>query len=90
MTNGNTRGEMMRTAKIAISMDKAMLKQLDDLVKDSGFPSRSKAIQEAVNNLIKRKQGTRLARECAKLDPDEETAIAEEGMNGEIGSWPEY
>ena len=80
----------MSTAKIAISMNKEMLKQLDTLVKDTGYPSRSSAIQEAVYGLLERKYGNRLARECAKLDPDEEMAIAEEGMNSELGSWPEY
>jgi hypothetical protein len=33
---------------------------------------------------------TRLAREAAKLDPDEEKALAEEGMGAELAVWPEY
>lgn len=31
----------------------------------------------------------RLADECAKLDPVEERQLAEEGMTGEIETWPE-
>jgi hypothetical protein len=33
---------------------------------------------------------TRLAAECAKLDPKFEKALAEEGWGREIDSWPEY
>jgi len=32
----------------------------------------------------------RLARECAKLDPKVERAMAEEGMSRELAEWPEY
>lgn len=80
----------MSTAKIAISISEEMLRQLDDLVSKAAFPSRSGAIQKAVHDLLDRQYGNRLARECAKLDPEEEMAIAEEGMNSELGSWPEY
>jgi hypothetical protein len=32
----------------------------------------------------------RLARECAKLDPVEEKAMAEEGLSKDGKTWPEY
>ncbi len=80
----------MSTAKIAISMNEDILHQLDDLVSQAEFPSRSGAIQKAVLEMLEKKYGNRLARECAKLDPEEEMTIAEEGMNSELGSWPEY
>jgi hypothetical protein len=32
----------------------------------------------------------RLARECAKLDPKFEQAMAEEGISRELAKWPEY
>lgn len=32
----------------------------------------------------------RLAIECAKLDPTEEQALAEEGMELELEEWSEY
>jgi hypothetical protein len=32
----------------------------------------------------------RLARECAKLDPKFEQALAEEGIGSEMAQWPEY
>lgn len=80
----------MSTAKIAISMNEKLLHQLDDLVAKAEFPSRSRAIQNAVSEMLKKKYSNRLARECAKLNPEEEIVIAEEGMNSELGSWPEY
>ena len=38
----------MATAKIAISLDEGTVKRLDRLVKSRIFPSRSKVIQDAV------------------------------------------
>lgn len=37
-----------------------------------------------------RRDNTRLARECAKLHPAEEQALADEGMVEEAEGWPEY
>jgi Arc/MetJ-type ribon-helix-helix transcriptional regulator len=86
----HTGGDEMAASKIAITIDDKLLKQLDYMVKSRGFPNRSKAIQEAVAEKLKRIEGTRLARECAKLDPDYEQNMAEEGFSMEIGEWPEY
>ena len=33
---------------------------------------------------------TRLAQECAKLDPESEKALAEEGMSMDESEWSEY
>ena len=70
----------MSRAKIAISLDEQMLKQLDGLVAQAVFSNRSQAIQTAVQEKLERIDQGRLARECAKLDPAFETAIAEEGF----------
>jgi metal-responsive CopG/Arc/MetJ family transcriptional regulator len=80
----------MASAKIAITMDKSTLQRLDRLVKDQVFPNRSKAIQDAVEEKIKKLERNRLARECAKLDPAMEKAMAEVGMSEELEQWPEY
>ncbi|MFC1824213.1 ribbon-helix-helix domain-containing protein [Thermodesulfobacteriota bacterium] len=80
----------MAASKIAITLDKNMLKQLDMLVKSNIFPNRSKAIQEAVAEKLTRMEKSRLAQECAKLDPDFEKALAEEGFTSELEEWPEY
>jgi len=80
----------MAASKIAITIDNKLLKQLDLMVKSKVFPNRSKAIQEAVADKLKRLERTRLAQECAKLDPDYEQNMAEEGFPMEIDQWPEY
>jgi len=80
----------MKTAKVAISINKKTLKRLDHLVKEEVFPSRSKAIQEAIEDKLNRLERTRLAQECAKLDPVAEQAMAEEGLSEELDRWPEY
>jgi metal-responsive CopG/Arc/MetJ family transcriptional regulator len=80
----------MGTAKVAITIDDETLQRLDRLVKEHVFPNRSKAIQEAVQDKIKRLEKTRLARECSKLDPSYEKALAEEGISEDVTEWPEY
>ena len=80
----------MAASKIAITIDDNLLKQLDLMVKSNVYPNRSKAIQEAVADKLKRLGRTRLAQECAKLDPEDEQKIAEEGFSMEIVEWPDY
>jgi metal-responsive CopG/Arc/MetJ family transcriptional regulator len=80
----------MRAAKVAITMDEAILKRLDRLVSARVFPNRSRAIQAAVAEKLQRLDQSRLARECAKLDRNAEQALAEEGMASEAGQWPAY
>ena len=80
----------MAARKVAISIDKGLLVELDNLVANDVFPSRSEAIQIAVQEKLARLKRSRLARECAKLDPSSEQAVAEEGISGELSRWPEY
>ncbi|MBW1783451.1 MAG: ribbon-helix-helix protein, CopG family [Deltaproteobacteria bacterium] len=80
----------MAASKIAITLESDMLKRLDMLVKSNLFPNRSKAIQEAVAEKLKRIEKSRLAQECAKLDPEFEQSLAEEGFTTELEEWPEY
>lgn len=80
----------MRTAKVAVSIDKSTLAELDQLVKNNVFPSRSRAIQEAVEDKLANLRKTRLAEECAKLDPSDEQALAEESVSEGMSQWPEY
>ena len=80
----------MNKTKIAITLDQNSIEQLDRLVSKHIFPNRSRAIQEAVQEKLKRMEQTRLARECAKLDPALEKAMAEEGLSEELNKWPEY
>jgi metal-responsive CopG/Arc/MetJ family transcriptional regulator len=80
----------MPRSKVAISMDESTLHRLDVLVRQRVFPSRSQAIQSAVEEKLERMDRGRLARECAKLDPEFEKALAEEGMSEDLRQWPEY
>jgi len=80
----------MSTTKVAISIDRRLLGRVDALVKRRKFPSRSRAIQEAVEEKLSRLDRSRLARECAKLDPRTEQAMAEEGISGDLAEWPDY
>jgi metal-responsive CopG/Arc/MetJ family transcriptional regulator len=80
----------MATTKIAITIDDNTLKRLDFLVKSKFFPNRSNAIQQAVVEKLSRVEKSRLAQECAKLDPEFEQCLAEEGFSSELEEWPEY
>ena len=80
----------MPRSKVAISMEESTLHRLDVLVRQRVFPSRSQAIQSAVEEKLERMDRGRLARECAKLDPTFEKALAEEGMSEDLQQWPEY
>lgn len=80
----------MSSVKVAITIDQENLIRVDNLVSKGVFPSRSRAIAEAVAEKLTRMEHSRLAAECAKLDPASEQALAEEGMGLELGTWPEY
>jgi metal-responsive CopG/Arc/MetJ family transcriptional regulator len=80
----------MSTAKVTISIDQALLKKVDGLVKARRFHSRSHAIQTAIQEKITRIDKSRLARECSKLNKAFEQALADEGLDTEIEEWPEY
>ena len=80
----------MAKAKVAVTLDEKILMEVDRLVTRRVFPSRSRAIEEAVLEKLDRLSRDRLARECAKLDPVLEKALAEEGMTEELERWPEY
>ncbi len=80
----------MAQAKVAITLNEHLLVRLDHLVREQVFASRSQAIQEAVREKLERLTQGRLARECAKLDPEFEQRLAEEGLSAEVETWPEY
>ena len=80
----------MSSSKIAITIESGMLAEVDALVKKRMFPNRSRAIQEAVKEKLCRLNQSLLAQECAKLDPEYEKALAEEGLTEDLSEWPEY
>ncbi len=80
----------MSKAKIAITLEEESIADLDRLVSEHVFQNRSQAIQDAISDKLRRMKRGRLAKECAKLDPAFEKAIAEEGLAGDMSEWPEY
>lgn len=80
----------MGKAKIAITLDKEFIGELDNLVDRHFFLNRSQAIQDAVKEKLARMKRSRLSMECAKLDPKFEKAMAEEGLIEDVSRWPEY
>lgn len=80
----------MSSSKIAITLESDLLAEVDALVKKRLFPSRSRAIQEAVKEKLDRLNQSRLAQECAKPDPEYEKALSEEGLKQDLTEWPEY
>ncbi len=80
----------MSSSKIAITLESDMLAQVDTLVKNRMFPSRSRAIQEAVKEKLNRLNQSLLAQECSKLEPEYEKAFADEGLQEDFFEWPEY
>ena len=76
----------MASSKIAITLKSELLEEVDALVKNHIFPNRSKAIQKAVEEKLHRMNQTLLARECAKLNPEREQELAEEGFDPPCGS----
>ena len=80
----------MGKSKVAISLDESTLDRIDQLVKKQVFPNRSQAIEEAVAEKLARIEKSRLAEECAKLDPAFEKALAGEGLSEDLAEWPKY
>jgi len=80
----------MPKTKVAVTVDAALLDRVDELVHKRRFANRSQAVERALAETLERLARTRLARECAKLDPREEKALAEEGLAGSLDTWPEY
>jgi metal-responsive CopG/Arc/MetJ family transcriptional regulator len=80
----------MPSVKVAITLERETLRQVDSLVARRVFQNRSRAIQTALREKIDRVQGTRLAAECANLDLKFEQALAEEGLREDVAAWPEF
>jgi metal-responsive CopG/Arc/MetJ family transcriptional regulator len=78
----------MPASKIAITLDEKLLKVVDRWVAERRYPSRSRAIQAAVEEEVRHQRRSLLAEEAVKLDPAEEQAMADEGIGDE--TWPRY
>lgn len=70
----------MPKTRIAVTLKHDLLVRLDRIVTEGAFPNRNKAVEAAIEEKLERMKRGRLARECARLDPEYEKALAEEGM----------
>lgn len=57
---------------------------------DTVCPRQSHVIQSTMAVKLGRGVQHRLARECSKLDPAFEQALAEEGLSEDTAAWPAY
>ncbi len=80
----------MAAAKIAITLDRELLREVDLGVRRGLYRNRSRAIEEAVREKLERQRRRRVLVEAKKLNPKEERALAEEGITGEESAWPAY
>lgn len=83
------RERLMSSTKIAVTLDRGLLRRLDQLVEEGRFTSRGHILQEAVCEKCDRLDESRLARERAKLNPVEEKQLAEERLAEDFKNWPE-
>lgn len=80
----------MARAKVAVTIEADLLREVDRWVAEGEFPNRSQAIQAGLARLREeRVRRHSLLRELARLDPVEERALSEEWLRGER-AWPEY
>ncbi len=79
----------MSTTKVAVTLEQDTLKEIDRWVKQGQFPSRSRAIQTALVEMMARRKRRRLIEELTKLDRKQERALAEASFSGDT-PWPEY
>jgi Arc/MetJ-type ribon-helix-helix transcriptional regulator len=79
-------GEVVQ--KIAVTLDRRSVADLDRWVREGKYPNRSRALQSAMNLLSEREKRTRLVRELAKIDPQEERLLAGQDLGDR--AWPEY
>ena len=83
----------MAKAKITVTVDEGMLVELDQLVQQEAFESRSAAMEAAVSALLTAQAEAQYDRALAALTPAdvaEMQALAEEGMADFAAGLKEY
>ena len=72
---------LQRRAKVSVTLPESVVAQIDRLVEEGRYESRSTAFEEAAQQLLRAQMDALIEREVAKLDRDAETTEAEEGMD---------
>src|SRR5690349_21416801 len=81
-------GSFFMVQKIAVTLEKETVAEVDRWVREGKYPNRSRALQSAVTLLAEREKRRRLTRELGKMDRREEQRMAEEGVGA--STWPPY
>ena len=68
----------MAASKIAVTVDEKIVRQVDRLVREGKYKSRSSVIQDALSEKLSERKRKCLSIEAAKLNPKEERELAEE------------
>ena len=79
----------MPKLRFAATIDATLLRQVDEMVRRRRFANRSQAVERALTETLRRLARSRLARACARLDPGEEKALAEDGLARRVRSLSE-
>lgn len=79
----------MGAKKFAVSIDLILVKKLDKAIKNGIVKNRSNALKNALSDYLIKLEAEAVKRECLKLNPKEERAIANEFSESE-DSWPQY
>ena len=80
----------MSTKKITITLEGNIIEGIDSLVKKNEYRSRSKAIQIAVEEYLRKIEKQKLYAEIDKLDKKEEMKVAENSLEAVNEIWEEY
>lgn len=79
------RRRAMVAAKVAVTIEEDLLREVDRWVAAGDYPNRSRAVQAGLRALKdSRGRRRRLLRELAKLDPREEQALSEEMLRAAV------
>ncbi len=69
-----------RHAKVSVTLPSRLLAEIDALVAQGAYKSRSAALEEAASRLMRARTDALIERGLEETDWDEEAALAEEGM----------
>lgn len=79
---------MRSMKKVFLTLEPETVRRIDSLVERRSFLDRSHAVEAALREKFANLATGRLARECAKLDPIEERAFADQGFaSGVVPRW---
>ena len=76
----------MTRTRVIIEIDNDLMRRLDRLISAKVFVNRKEALHRSIEENILQTEKIRYTAELTKLNPQEEVALAEEGMRVSIKS----